>query len=94
MEKTRIPSGSRRRRPTGNLAFKRFNFHATNLFVVQTISVQSKSNAESTNDAINDSEDEKYAAMHFAASSKTFATTLVCHHHVSNTSTPHPKSGI
>lgn len=78
IENTRIPKGSRRLLPTGNFAFNRFNLHATSLFVVQTMSVHSKSSAESTNDAISDNDEEKYAAMHFAANSKMFATTLIC----------------
>ena len=34
MEKTRMPMGSRRRRPTGNLWARRERFHATSLLVV------------------------------------------------------------
>jgi hypothetical protein len=58
MENTRIPIGSSRRRPTGNRLLKRLMRHCTNLLVVHTINVHSRSNAESTREAINDSEDE------------------------------------
>ena len=34
MEKTRMPMGSRRRRPTGNLCARRERFHATRALVV------------------------------------------------------------
>ncbi len=50
--KTRIPSGSSRRRPTGNLCCRRVRFQATSLLVVQIIMVQRRSRAESTKLAI------------------------------------------
>lgn len=78
IENTNIPKGSSRLLPTGNFALSLCSLHCTSLFVVHTISVHSRSNAESTNDAISDSDDEKYAAMHFAISSKIFAITLIC----------------
>jgi hypothetical protein len=58
MEKTRIPIGSRRLRPTGNFFFRRFSFQPTTLLVLQIISVQRRSRAESTRDAMSEREFE------------------------------------
>lgn len=58
MEKTRMPRGSRRRRPTGNFLRSRLILHPTSLLVVQTMTVQRRSSAESTSEAIRDSDDE------------------------------------
>lgn len=56
--KTRIPRGSRRRRPTGNLCWSLRIFQATSLFVVQMISVQRRSRAESAREAMREREED------------------------------------
>ena len=77
MEKTRIPSGSSLRRPTGNLRWSRPIFHWTSLLVVHIISVHRRSRAESTREAISEREDDVKAAMTLAISSRMFAITLI-----------------
>ena len=77
MEKTRIPRGSRRRRPTGNLCCSRRIFHWTSLFVVQMISVHSRSRAESTREAMSESEEDAKAATILATRRRMFAITLI-----------------
>ena len=77
MEKTSIPRGSRRRRPTGNLCCSRRIFHWTSLFVVQIIRVQSRSRAESTREAMSEREDDPNAAMTLAVRRRMFAITLI-----------------
>ena len=77
MLKTRMPKGSRRRRPTGNLCCRRLIFQATSLLVVKIMRVQRRSRAESTRDAIRDSEVDENAARHFAARSRMLAITLI-----------------
>lgn len=54
MEKTRIPRGSSRRLPTGNFFRSFVILQPTSLLVVQMMSVQSRSSAESTSEAISD----------------------------------------
>ena len=78
MEKTRIPRGSRRRRPTGNLCRSRRIFHWTSLFVVQMMRVQSRSRAESTSEAMSEREEDAKAAMTLAMRRMTLAMTLIC----------------
>ena len=75
---TSIPKGSSRRCPTGNLRFRALNLHETNLFVVQTISVQRRSRPESTSEAMREREEEKKTAPIFAARRSTFEMTLIC----------------
>lgn len=58
MEKTRMPKGSRRLRPTGKRLFRAFRRHCTRRFVDQTMRVQSRSKAESTREAISEREEE------------------------------------
>ena len=77
MEKTRIPRGSSRRRPTGNLCCKRRIFHWTSLFVVQMIKVQSRSRAESTREAMSEREEDVTAAMILATRRRMLAMTLI-----------------
>ena len=77
MLKTRIPRGSRRRRPTGNLCCRRFIFQATSLLVVKIMRVQRRSRAESTREAIKEREVEEKAARHFAARRRMLAITLI-----------------
>ena len=77
IEKTRIPRGSRRRRPTGNLCCSRRIFHWTSLFVVQMISVHSRSRAESTREAMSESEDDVKAATILAMRRRMLAITLI-----------------
>lgn len=77
MEKTRIPRGSSRRRPTGNLRRKRRIFHWTSLFVVQMINVQSRSRAESTREAMSEREEDVKAAMILATRRRMLAMTLI-----------------
>ena len=77
IEKTRIPRGSNRRRPTGNLCCSRLIFHWTSLLVVQMIKVHSRSRAESTREAMSEREEDPKAAMILAMRSKTFAITLI-----------------
>ena len=78
IEKTRMPRGSRRRRPTGNLCWRRRIFQATNLLVVHIIKVQSKSRAESTREATREREEEKKAAHILAMRRRMLARTLIC----------------
>ena len=78
MEKTRIPRGSSRRRPTGNLCRSRRMFHWTSLFVVQMMRVQSRSRAESTSEAMREREEDAKAAMTLAMRRMTLAMTLIC----------------
>lgn len=77
MEKTRMPMGSKRLRPIGNLFFRAFRRQPTSLFVVQMMIVQSKSRAESTRDAIKDSEFDQMAATPLAASRRMLTRTLI-----------------
>lgn len=77
MEKTNIPRGSSRFRPTGNLCRNLRILHWTSLFVVQTINVHRRSRAESTSDAIRDSDEELKAAMPLATRRRTLAMTLI-----------------
>jgi hypothetical protein len=77
IEKTRIPMGSRRRRPMGNFFFRLCKRQPTSLFVVQMMIVHSKSSAESTRDAISDKELDQIAATPLAASRRTFTRTLI-----------------
>lgn len=77
IEKTSMPNGSSLRRPTGNLCCKPCIFHWTSLFVVQMIIVHNRSKAESTREAISDSDEEENAATIFAIRRKTLAMTLV-----------------
>ena len=58
MEKTRMPRGSSRRLPTGNFFLSFLILHPTSLFVVQTMSVHRRSSAESTSEAISESDEE------------------------------------
>lgn len=78
IENTRMPRGSRRRLPTGNFLRKRLILHPTSLFVVQTMTVHRRSRAESTNEAINEREEENIAATPLAASKRILAITLIC----------------
>ena len=78
MEKTRIPRGSSRRRPTGNLCCSRRILHWTSLFVVQMMRVQSRSRAESTSEAMSEREEDAKAAMTLAMRRVTLAKTLIC----------------
>jgi len=77
MEKTRIPRGSSLRRPTGNLCWSRLIFHWTSLLVVHIIRVHRRSSAESTSDAIRESEEDVKAAMILAISRRMFAIMLI-----------------
>lgn len=77
MEKTRIPSGSSLRRPTGNLCRSFRILHCTSLLVVQMINVHKRSKAESTKEAIKESDEEPNAATILAIRSITLATTLI-----------------
>jgi hypothetical protein len=77
IEKTRIPMGSRRRRPMGNFFFRLCKRQPTSLLVVQMMMVHSKSSAESTRDAISDKELDQIAATPLAASRRTFTRTLI-----------------
>jgi hypothetical protein len=77
IENTNIPSGSSLRRPTGNFFLSLCKCHSTNLCVVNTIAVHSKSNAESASDAMSESEDEYPAAIPFAMRRRTLAITLI-----------------
>lgn len=77
MEKTRIPMGSRRLRPMGNFFLRVWRRQPTSLLVVQMMIVQSKSRAESTRDAIKDSEFDQMAATPLAASKKMLTRTLI-----------------
>ena len=77
MEKTRIPRGSSRRRPTGNLCCSRRIFHCTSLFVVQIIKVHSRSRAESTSEAMREREEDAKAAVILAMRRIMLAITLI-----------------
>lgn len=77
IEKTRMPNGSSRRRPTGNLRRRRLIFHWTSLLVVHTMTVQSRSRAESTREAIREREEDPIAAITLAARRTTLATTFI-----------------
>ena len=77
MEKTRIPRGSSRLRPTGNLCCSRRIFHWTSLVVVQMIKVHSRSRAESTREAMSEREEDAKAAMILAMRRMIFAITLI-----------------
>jgi hypothetical protein len=50
------------------------------LLVVQMITVQSRSSAESTRDAIKERELDQIAATPLAARRRTFTMTLICVH--------------
>ena len=78
MEKTRMPIGSRRRRPIGNFFRKPSTRQLTSLLVVQMMTVQSKSRAESTRDAIKERELDQMAATPLAARRRMFTITLIC----------------
>ena len=77
MENTRIPSGSSRLRPTGNLCCNFRVLHWTSLFVVQMINVHKRSRAESTKDAISERDEELNAAMILATKSIMLAITFI-----------------
>jgi len=77
IEKTRIPSGSRRLLPTGNLCCNLRILHCTSLLVVQIINVHRRSRAESTREAISESDDELKAAMTLATRRTMLAITLI-----------------
>lgn len=77
MEKTRIPRGSRRLRPTGNFFLSLSSRQPTSLLVVQMMTVQRRSSAESTRDAIKESELDQIAATPLAASRRTLTATLI-----------------
>ena len=77
MEKTTMPSGSSLRRPTGNLCCSLRILHCTSLCVVQMINVQSRSSAESTSEAMSESDEELKAAMILATRSRMLAMTLI-----------------
>lgn len=72
-----MPSGSSLRRPTGNLCRNFLILHCTSLFVVQIISVHSRSSAESTNEAIKERDEEPAAATTLAMRRMTLAATLI-----------------
>lgn len=76
IEKTRIPKGSRRLRPTGNRFCSRSSLQPTILFVVQTITVQRRSKAESNRLAIREREPVVDAAKIFPARRRMLAITL------------------
>lgn len=77
IENTRIPRGSRRRRPTGNLKLRDFIFRLARRLVVQIIIVHKKSKAESVREAIKDRECVDVTAIIFAIKRSTFANTLI-----------------
>lgn len=77
MEKTRMPMGSRRRRPMGNFFLRLWRRQPTSLLVTQMMMVQSKSRAESTRDAIKERELDQMAATPLAASRRMFTITLI-----------------
>ena len=79
IENTRVPRGSNRLRPTGNLARRAVSRHLTRAFVPQMISVHNKSSAESIIEAMRDNEDDDITAAIFAASNNIFAITLIWH---------------
>ena len=76
MLNTRIPSGSRRLRPTGKRFCSLSNLQPTSLFVDQTMTVQRRSKAESSKLAIRERDPVVDAAKIFPASRRTFAITL------------------
>lgn len=78
IENTRIPSGSRRLRPTGNLCCNLVILHCTSLLVVQIMIVHRRSRAESTREAMSESDDELKAAMTLAMRRAMLASTLIC----------------
>ncbi|KAI8409261.1 hypothetical protein FOFC_09096 [Fusarium oxysporum] len=77
IENTRIPSGSKRLRPTGKRRCIACNRHKTSLLVDHTISVHSKSSAESTSDATSDSDPVVNTANAFPAKRRILAITLI-----------------
>ena len=78
IEKTRMPKGSSRRRPTGNLCCNFVIFHCTNLFVTQMITVHNRSRAESASEAMRDKDEDVHAAAIFAMRRRILARTLIC----------------
>lgn len=76
MEKTRIPSGSSLFLPTGKRVRRESRRQLTSLFVVQTITVQRRSRAESVSDAISERDEEKNTATTLAARRAMLANTL------------------
>ena len=77
IEKTRIPRGSKRFRPTGNFVLSLASRQLTSLLVVKMMTVQSRSNAESTSEAIRERELDQMAAMPFAARRRILTKTLI-----------------
>ena len=77
MEKTRMPIGSRRRRPMGNFFLRLSRRQPTSLLVTQMMTVQSRSKAESTREAIKEREFDHSAATPLAASRRMFTRTLI-----------------
>jgi len=77
MEKTKMPIGSRRRRPMGNFFLRPSIRQPTSLLVTQMMTVQSRSKAESTRDAIKEREFDQMAATPLAASRRMFTMTLI-----------------
>ena len=77
MENTRIPRGSSRFRPTGNLCCSLRILHWTSLLVVHIMTVQRRSSAESTREAMSDSDEDAKAATILATRSRMFAMTLI-----------------
>lgn len=77
IEKTRIPIGSRRRRPMGNFFLRLSMRQPTSLLVIQMITVQRRSRAESTRDAIKERELDQIAATPFAPRRRMFTMTLI-----------------
>jgi hypothetical protein len=77
MEKIKMPKGSSLLLPTGNLALKLDKRHCTSLLVDHMMSVQRRSRAESTMEAIREREEEKHTAAILAARRRMFATTLI-----------------
>ena len=76
MENTRIPRGSRRRRPTGNFRTRNERRQFTRRLVVQSMPVQRRSRAESRREAIRDREFDWDDATALAARRRMFAATL------------------
>ena len=79
MEKTRMPRGSRRLRPTGNFFLSLSRRQPTSLLVTQMMTVQRRSRAESTRDAMRESELDQIAATPFAANRSILTQTLIYH---------------
>jgi len=77
MEKTRIPIGSRRRRPMGNFFLRLSMRQPTSRFVTQMMMVQRRSRAESTRDAIKERELDQIAATPLAPRRRMFTRTLI-----------------